>query len=151
MLSLAWAWYWTRGFIFHLLWHFITKCDWYYYKMRQKFITKYVKFFIKKCDSYYKMRCLLQIVTVQRVCTLKIFWIKMTWLLHKWINLKTYLIFWLLFPVNLLLLLGSFWLYLFLIPFQGKRYRFSEHKNIFIPKEIAELLHMGQSIQQWTK
>ena len=51
-----------------LLWHFITKCDRYYhkmrqifyYKMRQKFITKWVRFFIlkcnifiTKCDSYY--------------------------------------------------------------------------------------------------
>ena len=27
-----------------------------YYKMRQKFITKCVKFFIAKSDSYYKMR-----------------------------------------------------------------------------------------------
>ena len=43
-----------------------------YYKMRQKFITKCVRFFdtkcdsfITKCDSYYKMRRLLQIVTVQ--------------------------------------------------------------------------------------
>ena len=27
-----------------------------YYKMRQKFITKRVRFFITKCDNYYKMR-----------------------------------------------------------------------------------------------
>ena len=33
--------------------------------MRQKVITKYVRFFITKCDSYYKMRRLLQIATVQ--------------------------------------------------------------------------------------
>ena len=40
--------------------------------MRQKFITKCVRFFITKCDdfitkcdSYYKMRRLLQIATVQ--------------------------------------------------------------------------------------
>ena len=70
----------------------VTKCDRYYYimrqlfyyKMRQKFITKCVRFFIAKCDSfitnatvftncddfiiegdsYYKMRPLLQITTV---------------------------------------------------------------------------------------
>ena len=34
----------------------ITKCDRYYYNMRQKFITKYVTFFITKCDVYYKLR-----------------------------------------------------------------------------------------------
>ena len=59
------------GFIFGSLRHFFIKCDRYcyktgqlfYYKMRQKFITKCVKFFIKKCysfitkcDGYYKMR-----------------------------------------------------------------------------------------------
>ena len=51
---------------FHIwfIWQFITKCDRYYYKMRQllyykmqqKFITKCIRFFITKCDSYYKMR-----------------------------------------------------------------------------------------------
>ena len=55
----------------------ITKRDRYYYKMRQKFITKCVKFFITKCDSfitkcdsynklaqlYYKIRQLLQNAT----------------------------------------------------------------------------------------
>ena len=42
----------------------------FYYKMRQKFITKCVRFFITKChsfitkcDSYYKMQRLLQIAT----------------------------------------------------------------------------------------
>ena len=42
--------------------------------MRQKFITKCVRFFITKCDGYYKMRgfyykmrCLLQIATIQLV------------------------------------------------------------------------------------
>ena len=33
----------------------------FYYKMREKFITKCVRFFITKYDSYYKMRRLLQI------------------------------------------------------------------------------------------
>ena len=28
----------------------------FYYKMRQKFITKCVRFVITKCDSYYKMQ-----------------------------------------------------------------------------------------------
>ena len=44
----------------------------FYYNMRQKFITKCVRFFITKCnsfitkcDSYYKTRRLLQIATVQ--------------------------------------------------------------------------------------
>ena len=44
----------------------------FYYKVRQKFITKCVRFFITKCDdfitkcnSYYEMRLLLQIATVQ--------------------------------------------------------------------------------------
>ena len=36
----------------------------FYYKMRQKLITKCDNF-IAKCDSYYKMRPLLQIATVQ--------------------------------------------------------------------------------------
>ena len=83
-----------RGFIFDSLWHFITKCNRYYYKIRQllyyrmqqKFITKYVNFllqnatlllqnatvkcddFITKCDSYYKMRRLLQIAAVHLSC-----------------------------------------------------------------------------------
>ena len=35
-----------------------------YYKMRQKFTTKCVKFYITKCDSYYKIRRLVQIATV---------------------------------------------------------------------------------------
>ena len=38
-----------------------------YYKMRQKFITKWVSFFITKCNSYHKM---------QRCC-------KMRWYTHK--------------------------------------------------------------------
>ena len=58
----------------------ITKCARYYYKMRQKFITK-CDSFVKKCDSFvtkcnnfnteygshYKMRRLLQIATVKGV------------------------------------------------------------------------------------
>ena len=35
----------------------------YYYNMRQKFITKRVRFFITKYDSYYKIQSLLQIAT----------------------------------------------------------------------------------------
>ena len=35
----------------------------FYYKIRQTFITKCVKFFIKKCQFYYKMRQLLQNAT----------------------------------------------------------------------------------------
>ena len=57
------AWYLTRGFIFDLLWHFITNCDRYYYKILKKFIAKYISFFNTKCDSfitkcgsYYKLR-----------------------------------------------------------------------------------------------
>ena len=42
--------------MFDSLWQSITKCDRYYYKMRQKFFTKYVRFFLTKCDSYYKLR-----------------------------------------------------------------------------------------------
>ena len=76
IFSIAWTWYLTRGFIFDLLWHFITNCDRYYYKILKKFITKYISFliqnatvllqnaavitncddFIPKCDRYYKMR-----------------------------------------------------------------------------------------------
>ena len=39
------------------LWHFITKCDRYYYKMWQSFVTK--------CGSYYNMQRLLQNASVQ--------------------------------------------------------------------------------------
>ena len=49
-----------------------------YYKMRQNFITKRVRIFITKwdscitnCDSYYKMRCLLQNVSMQSATTFK--------------------------------------------------------------------------------
>ena len=55
-----------------------------YYKMRQNFITKCVRLFIAnataitkcddfitKCDSYYKMRRLLQIATVHKLCVWK--------------------------------------------------------------------------------
>ena len=53
--------------------HFTTKCDRYYYKIRQlfyykvrqKFIAKCVKFVITKCDIYYKIRCFLQNASVQ--------------------------------------------------------------------------------------
>ena len=38
------------------------------YKIRQKFITKYVRFFITKCDSYYKMRQLLRNATFITNC-----------------------------------------------------------------------------------
>ena len=38
----------------------------FYYKMRQKFTTKSVRFFITKHDIYYKMERLLQIATVHR-------------------------------------------------------------------------------------
>ena len=61
----------------------ITKCDkLFYYKMRQKFITKCVRFYITKCDSfnikcdsyyklrrfYYKMQQLLQNATFMTNC-----------------------------------------------------------------------------------
>ena len=62
---------------FHIwfIWRFMTKCDGnnykirqlFKYKMRQKFITKCVRFLITKCNSYYKMRRLLQIVTVHSI------------------------------------------------------------------------------------
>ena len=64
------------GFIFGSLWHFVTKCDRYYFKMRQKFLTKCVRYFITKSDSSitkydsykkgscYKMQRLLQIASV---------------------------------------------------------------------------------------
>ena len=53
--------------IFGSLWHFITKCDryhykmqqLYYYKMRQNFVTKCIRFFISKSDSS-QIRQLLQ-------------------------------------------------------------------------------------------
>ena len=45
-------------------------------KMRRNFITKCFWFFITKCDSYYKMRRLLQIVTVHMIFILILFWRK---------------------------------------------------------------------------
>ena len=52
-----------------------------YYKMRQKFVAKCVRFFftncdsfITKCDSYYKMLRLLQIATLQWTFNWLIFW-----------------------------------------------------------------------------
>ena len=51
-----WGWYQTQGFIFDSLWHFITKCKRYYYKIPQKFITKCIRFLITKCNVYYKLR-----------------------------------------------------------------------------------------------
>ena len=53
----------NSGCDFCSLWHFIKKCDKYYYKMwqlvyynmRQKFIEKCVSFFIAKYSSFYKM------------------------------------------------------------------------------------------------
>ena len=79
--------------MYHWLRQFITKCDRYYYKiqqlfyykMRQKFITKYVRFFITKCDSYYKMRRLLHIATVHTSVIL--FW--MTQFYDKKCTFKT--------------------------------------------------------------
>ena len=71
IFRIVWARYYTWGFIFDSLWHFITKCDRYYYnvrqlfyyKMRQKFIAKCGRFFVTKrdsfilkCNSYYKLR-----------------------------------------------------------------------------------------------
>ena len=51
------------GFLFGYIKHFTTKCSWhyykmqpvFYYKMRQKFIKKWVIFFITIGNSYYKM------------------------------------------------------------------------------------------------
>ena len=45
---------------YHSLWQFMTKCNGYYYKMRQllyykmrqKFIKKCISFFVTKCDSF---------------------------------------------------------------------------------------------------
>ena len=63
------------GFIFRLLWHFITKRDRYYYKtwqlfhwkMRQKFIPKCVSFFYHKMRQFhYKIRFLLRNASAQR-------------------------------------------------------------------------------------
>ena len=79
-ITIARARYETREFIFDSLWHFILICDRYYYKMRQKFITKCVRFlwqnatvllqnatvvtncddFITKFDVYYKLRQYIQ-------------------------------------------------------------------------------------------
>ena len=42
-------------------------------KMRRNFITKCFWFFITKCDNYYKMRRLLQIVTVHMIFILILF------------------------------------------------------------------------------
>ena len=52
----------------------------FYYKIRQKFITKCVRFFIAKCDSYYKLRVLLQNATVITNCE---FYYKMRQLLQN--------------------------------------------------------------------
>ena len=51
IFSIAWAW--IRGFIFDSLWHFITKCDRYYYKMWQLFYYKTRKNFTTKCDRFF--------------------------------------------------------------------------------------------------
>ena len=65
-LGIAGAWYYIKENLFWGVRYatgISTKCDsLYYYKMRQKFIKKCVRFFITKydhfmtkCDSYYKM------------------------------------------------------------------------------------------------
>ena len=72
-LGIAWPRHYTQrslmlgvksgySFIFDLLWHFVTKCDRYYYKMRQPFYHKMRQKFIKKCVRFFidKMRQLLQ-------------------------------------------------------------------------------------------
>ena len=58
----------------------------FYYKKRQTFITKYVRFFITKCDSYYnfrrfyyKMWQLLQNITLNKNCDSTFFLRKKSW------------------------------------------------------------------------
>ena len=65
IFSIALAWYYARGFIFGSLWQFITKCDRYYYKIRQLFYYKMRHVFYQKMRQFYhKMRQLLQITTI---------------------------------------------------------------------------------------
>ena len=53
------------AFKFGSLLHFIAKCDSYYYKMLQLYYYNRQQRFITKLDSYYKMRSLLQNLSVQ--------------------------------------------------------------------------------------
>ena len=72
----------------------------FYYKMRQKFITKCARFFISKCDSfitkcdsyyklrrfYYKMRQLLQNATFITNCDSALWYISQIYTIPKYIK-----------------------------------------------------------------
>ena len=77
-LEIALRWYKTQrylifginsadGLMFDSLWHFITKCDRHYYKMRQTLLQNATDSIIKCDRQYYKMRQLLYYKMLQVV------------------------------------------------------------------------------------